>query len=470
MVSAYLADALRDPTGELQELYTNTTSDDFPAEVVKHFTRVFEKDEAFRQIPVLNLRNPPRSHSDRALVRFRAMVQDPSTSAEMYLARSKSGKLCGWGLEAIEYADHEDVDFENLRECTVLWAIGVPGESEWAGEELDSAEATSPSAEVPSPPRPHKSPKQADAHLGVQIKLYDGDASTRLKSTDVATFVGILSHEPLTLESDEPVTVPTLHALFVAPDERSSVARPYLSSNSSQTREELVRWLADEALGGDTEAAEWVLLSTISRVTPFEPESIDEDLHAGALQLPKGTVILVTEQDIQEGKLLDRGVMNVRALQEVMVSQTLSYSFPFSRFSFPTDLTCLVTTDGSRSAFFKTDLTVSLNVPDTPASSSKLYKPKESMQMPSTEQLATFRDYVVGARCGKITVSESTSEYIQQDFVRDRQQNKTITSDDLIRRMTVAKLYALSCHASELTIDIWERAKALDERRRARLV
>lgn len=30
-------------------------------------------------------------------------------------------------------------------------------------------------------------------------------------------------------------------------------------------------------------------------------------------------------------------------------------------------------------------------------------------------------------------------QYIQRDFVRDRQQNQAITSDDLIRRMTVAK-------------------------------
>ena len=50
MVSAYLTDALRDPTGELQELYASSTSEDFPAEVTKHFSHVFEKDEAFRQV------------------------------------------------------------------------------------------------------------------------------------------------------------------------------------------------------------------------------------------------------------------------------------------------------------------------------------------------------------------------------------------------------------------------------------
>lgn len=86
---------------------------------------------------------------------------------------------------------------------------------------------------------------------------------------------------------------------------------------------------------------------------PFSPESKDEDLHSGALQLPQGTVLLVTESGVQEGKLIDRGVLNVQALQEVMTTQTLSYAFPFSAFSFPTDISCIVLSEGSRSAFFK---------------------------------------------------------------------------------------------------------------------
>ena len=41
--------------------------------------------------------------------------------------------------------------------------------------------------------------------------------------------------------------------------------------------------------------------------TPFLPESKEEDLRAGYLQLPSGTTILLTESAIQEGKLLERG-------------------------------------------------------------------------------------------------------------------------------------------------------------------
>ena len=105
--------------------------------------------------------------------------------------------------------------------------------------------------------------------------------------------------------------------------------------------------------------------------TPFSPESKNEDLHSGALQLPQGSVLLVTEGGVREGKLVERGecsssrtergaylstnvgLMNINALQEVLSSQTLTYVFPFSQFSFPTDISCIIMTEGKKSAFFK---------------------------------------------------------------------------------------------------------------------
>lgn len=41
----------------------------------------------------------------------------------------------------------------------------------------------------------------------------------------------------------------------------------------------------------------------------FAPESKDEDLHAGMLQLPKGTALLVTENGLSEGQLVNRGIV-----------------------------------------------------------------------------------------------------------------------------------------------------------------
>lgn len=72
------------------------------------------------------------------------MVQDTSSSAEMYLEKYQNGTIGGWGIEPQSQEDdarHDSVEYDNLRECTVLWAISVPGESAWSSNELDGSEA-----------------------------------------------------------------------------------------------------------------------------------------------------------------------------------------------------------------------------------------------------------------------------------------------------------------------------------------
>jgi Mini-chromosome maintenance replisome factor len=63
--------------------------------------------------------------------------------------------------------------------------------------------------------------------------------------------------------------------------------------------------------------------------------------------------MLMTESGIQEGKLIEQGVLNVRAIQQVMDTQTLAYKFPFSEFSFPTDISFMILAQGTKSALFQ---------------------------------------------------------------------------------------------------------------------
>ncbi len=46
----------------------------------------------------------------------------------------------------------------------------------------------------------------------------------------------------------------------------SSELSPRPAEDTAQIRDELIAWIADEALGGDHQAAQWVLMSCISRV------------------------------------------------------------------------------------------------------------------------------------------------------------------------------------------------------------
>ncbi|RPD65834.1 hypothetical protein L227DRAFT_493226 [Lentinus tigrinus ALCF2SS1-6] len=537
MAADYRTQALQDPTTVLQELYrAHGNAENFPRFVAEHFSQLFETPGSYKRIPTLNVSSPPQSHQDRSLVRFRAMVQDTSLSTEMYLSKHNDGSCGGWGIyeaEAESSSSAREVDYTHLQECSVLWATSVPAESEWCAHELDQLEG--------------------GMCRIICAFVYDRNEVETFKSTDIVTFIGIISTEACVLDRTQEIAieVPTLHVLFTKSHGPGLVPRVFprlvrrteenhqgvsigesakpIAQDNADTRRELIRWMAEEALGGDLRAAEWVLFSCIARVqsrhppllppslvvsrfpapppvpstvgpsatpvptlsavlaallpltyplnlsleslnkTRYTPESKDEDLHAGVLQLPQGTVMLVSEGGVREGQLLEQGIMNVRALQEVMDAQTLAYVFPFSQFSFPTDISCIIVTEGRKSAFFRTDFNIPLCAPNDSAAVAALYKPADQIKMPSPEKLATFRDLVVGARCGKVQVPEATSEHIQAQFVLERQRDRNVTADDLIRWMTVSKLHALSLHEPTLSVETWQHAKALDDQRRALL-
>jgi hypothetical protein len=61
------------------------------------------------------------------------------------------------------------------------------------------------------------------------------------------------------------VIAPTLHVLFVR-EHRLDVLEAPKVPIQQHVREELLDWIADEALGGDRDAAEWVLLACVARV------------------------------------------------------------------------------------------------------------------------------------------------------------------------------------------------------------
>ncbi|EKM82874.1 hypothetical protein AGABI1DRAFT_104708 [Agaricus bisporus var. burnettii JB137-S8] len=305
--------------------------------------------------------------------------------------------------------------------------------------------------------------------------------------------------------------VPTLHVLFARPTPPTIIPRTFPAtftpSQLKTTRDALLTWIADESLGGDTHAAEWVLLSAIARThsrtppvyppsltlssfpapsdatakptlshilslllpitctlplslntineTPFCPESKNEDLHSGWLQVPQGTLYLLTESGITEGSVRNKGLENLRAVQDMMNGQTLDYVFPFSRFTFPTDTSNNVTLKPRSGMEFD------------------LFKPLDKIRLPDEEVLEQWRDFIGGSKIGTVTIEDGTAQYIQDDFVNERKiaqgKGSAMTSDDLIHRMITARLLALSYHETLVTRDVWEKTKALETEKKSRI-
>ncbi|KAF9479744.1 hypothetical protein BDN70DRAFT_878513 [Pholiota conissans] len=520
------ADALVNPTKVLQVLYAANRSksiEEFPRTVAEHFQEVFSSEHEFRQIPTLDLNNPPASFANGSLVLFRAMVQDTSLSPELYLATHKKGGCGGWGITN-DLTFEEDVQYDNLRECTAIWAVSIPGLSTWCYEETFSNTSTHDVL------LPHKYPIPDVPYVGVQLKIYDEKISNPLRTTDLASFIGILTSEPFRaeLEVSGPLHVPTLHVLFTVPIPASIVSRtfpePLILPTAQSIRNELINWIAEEGLAGDLIAAEWVLICTISRVRSrhppilplsltisnfptdtehpnspptifnvlslifslvsvlslsldtlnrgsYSPESKDEDLHSGRLQLPKSSILVINEGAITEGAVNATGVANIRAIQEMMKSQTLDYVFPYSGFQFETDVTFITTTDSKKSAFFQTDVNIPFRPRIIDNLTANLYKVKDAISLPPTEKLRKFRELVGGAKTGSVLVGEVMGKFVEEEFIRERLQITNQRSDgtaggfspdDLIRRMLVTRLHALSLHQYEVEQINWESAKELE--------
>lgn len=109
-------------------------------------------------------------------MRFRAMIQDTSPSPEMYLAKRSGGRCGGWGIGDPDNATtsgqdrRESINYADLRECTVVWAVTIPGERSWAADALDGSTTTGKHA-THHPSHPHKFPVPDASHVGVQIKV-----------------------------------------------------------------------------------------------------------------------------------------------------------------------------------------------------------------------------------------------------------------------------------------------------------
>jgi hypothetical protein len=116
------------------------------------------------------------------------MVQDTSSSPEMYLSKLRDGKCGGWGLSHSSQGDGDnpEFDYNDLRDCIVLWAVSVPGETEWYqsvsnGDLTDQREPPLKYFDMVTKRttvdqhaetlRVHKYPIPKEAHCGIQIKV-----------------------------------------------------------------------------------------------------------------------------------------------------------------------------------------------------------------------------------------------------------------------------------------------------------
>ncbi|POY76677.1 hypothetical protein BMF94_0269 [Rhodotorula taiwanensis] len=524
--------ALKRPTELIERLYAEHGSPEgFEQTVSDRFSTLLQDGAALGEVVTLGAATKTYSLPPAGtLVKFRGMVQDTGLGGELYPGSNADGsKLYMYGMEE-GASDISPDDYSKLRERQLFYVISVPGETAWAKEKLDSRGTSSSlsleslkldgEAGYLSADLPNKNPIPSEPSFGLVAKVYgDGDAS--LKTTDVREFVGIFGStswstglEDLTgaEASESAMTVPALHVLYSSPVPQPARAPLPESSESKQAvRDELVEYLA-ASFGGDRDAAEWLLLALIARIhtrhatgmalgslslnlalpdgfesdlaspvaslvpaattlaltidslndvkTRLAPRSREETLDAGQLQLASGTAVVVDLRKLGEGKLQDTGVRNLRHLATAITQQKVSYEFPYSSFELDTDLNFVLLSEGK--AVLPTDCVVYVR-----PEASGVERPKID-----EAKLDRFRSYISTMKHAPFSIPAEMSEVIQSDFVERRQASQggeAMTQDDLLFRMTAARLLALSYGETALSQEAWRRTADLDDRRKERM-
>ncbi|BES93801.1 DUF2044 [Nesidiocoris tenuis] len=190
-------------------------------------------------------------------------------------------------------------------------------------------------------------------------------------------------------------------------------------------------------------------------------------LKSGVLQLSDRTHIVLDETKLEAGKLLERGVKNVQALNTLLTEQTVNYDFKFYNVPFATNIPVLVLSEGK--SLLRCDTHVKL-VPDSSGCGSipdTLAAVKAYLKEPL---LSSLRVYLTVASTSEFTLPEDMSETIQDDLVAMRQANPQLTPADMHSHVVLARLLALSLGQTRLTKELWEQATRLEKLRRARIV
>ncbi|CAO3596181.1 unnamed protein product [Absidia cylindrospora] len=206
-------------------------------------------------------------------------------------------------------------------------------------------------------------------------------------------------------------------------------------------------------------------LETLNK-SRFSPQSVNEDLLSGVLQLVPGTHVIVDESELSEGQLGDTGVRNMQALINAIQHQKLTYGFPYSQFDFDVDLGFI--TLSTRKSLLPNQCTIAVK-PAYPMDQSQ----EDNRSLPTKQQLDVFRMFLQVLRNASYEIPESISQYIQDDFVKERkqaseQQTPLPTQDDLMLRMNLCRLVALSFGEQTLTKETYDYAVQLDQLRKSR--
>merc|ERR1719411_80627 len=190
-------------------------------------------------------------------------------------------------------------------------------------------------------------------------------------------------------------------------------------------------------------------------------------LTSGLVQLSHGTNLILDETVMNNGQLNQDGIKNLTTLGQMIKYQSVDYDFGFHSLAFDTDIPCLVLSEGR--SMLPNDTQVMLK-PQSEVS-------KESIDAMffnigknlDKEMLVRVRNYITLAKNLNFDLTEETQNFVQEDFVRERQNGDLIkTTDDLHSLLVFGRLLSVSRGEKALNPSVWNESKLMEQQRKSR--
>jgi hypothetical protein len=192
-------------------------------------------------------------------------------------------------------------------------------------------------------------------------------------------------------------------------------------------------------------------------------------LVSGPLQLSNGTHLILNEAALTAGKLNDNGCRNLRALQQLVLDQTVTYDFEYSTANWPVDAPTVVISNGPPMIKCKLQLPLRSVFTDGLSGPTATQSQANVSSIGATTLWSQARALISAVRHLKFTLDNQGSSIVEAYFVHARQENTKIVPQDLHDWITHARLLALSHGETTLTQARWNEARALEGRRLQRV-
>mmetsp|Transcript_42899 Transcript_42899/g.80022 ORF Transcript_42899/g.80022 Transcript_42899/m.80022 type:complete len:612 (-) Transcript_42899:84-1919(-) len=186
-------------------------------------------------------------------------------------------------------------------------------------------------------------------------------------------------------------------------------------------------------------------------------------LLAGRLQLSAGTLLMLDETQMQEGKVTEDGVKALQAIQTMVSSQTLLCDFMQYNVRIPVEVKSLVVSKGT-SVLKAADVILPL-CSETPFKSSY-----QANQTPRSLDASRFLLGLITRQTRQVRLPECVVAALSEDYVKLRERFEEVGQSIIHFWMSLARGICLSHGEDELSLVRWRSIFELEKQRLQRLV